>query len=69
MIRPQWVWQLDDADGAVLDAALSPVFTNQFDAEQWLGETWRSLAGAGAAAARLLHDGSQVTATVELRVP
>jgi hypothetical protein len=67
MIRPQWVWELDDADGRALTKPLSPVFTNQFDAEQWLGETWRDLAAQGAVAARLLNDGTQVTATVELR--
>lgn len=69
MIRPQWVWELDDAEGRALASPVSPVFTTQYDAEQWLGETWRSLAAEGAAAARLLHDGNQVTATVELRVP
>ncbi|RXR23121.1 hypothetical protein EQW78_16075 [Oerskovia turbata] len=67
MIRPQWVWELDDADGRPLTTPVSPAFTNQFDAEQWLGETWRELAAQGAVAARLLNDGAQVTATVELR--
>jgi hypothetical protein len=67
MIRPQWVWELEDADGRPLDSPVSPVFTTQFDAEQWLGETWRSLAAGGAVVARLLHDGAQATAPVELR--
>ncbi|KLN33308.1 hypothetical protein ACFVSK_02240 [Cellulosimicrobium cellulans] len=67
MIRPQWVWELDDAEGRVLAAPVSPVFTTQYDAEQWLGETWRTLAAEGAAVARLLHDGTQATASVELR--
>ncbi|MGW6007222.1 hypothetical protein ACWFNS_19345 [Oerskovia enterophila] len=67
MIRPQWVWELDDADGRALTTPVSPAFTNQFDAEQWLGESWRALAAQGAAAARLLNDGAQATATVELR--
>ena len=67
MIRPQWVWELDDAEGRALDSPVSPVFTTQYDAEQWLGETWRSLAAAGAVVARLLHDGAQATASVELR--
>ncbi len=30
--------------GRALAAPVSPVFTTQYDAEQWLGETWRSLA-------------------------
>ena len=67
MIRPQLVWELDDADGRALTTPVSPAFTNQFDAEQWLGESWRDLAAQGAAAARLLNDGAQATATVELR--
>ncbi|MFB8229541.1 hypothetical protein [Cellulosimicrobium sp. NPDC055967] len=67
MIRPQWVWELDDAEGGVLATPVSPVFTTQYDAEQWLGETWRTLAAEGAAVARLLHDGTQATAPVELR--
>ncbi|MCB7135495.1 hypothetical protein [Cellulosimicrobium marinum] len=67
MIRPQWVWQLDDAEGRPRTSPVSPVFTTQFDAEQWLGETWRSLAADGVAVARLVHDGVQVTPPVELR--
>jgi hypothetical protein len=67
VIRPHWEWALDDADGRPLAASLSPVFTTQFDAEQWLGEHWRSLATQGAAVARLLHDGQQATPGVEIR--
>ncbi|MEG3616519.1 MULTISPECIES: hypothetical protein [Isoptericola] len=69
MIRPRWEWALDDDAGTPLAAALSPAFTTQFDAEEWLGEHWRALASAGAAQARLLHDGTQATPTVELRKP
>jgi len=69
MIRPQWVWQLDDADGNALDNPVSPLFGNQFDAEQWLGERWRELAAQDVAVARLLHEGTQVAAPVPLRVP
>ena len=67
VVRPQWEWRFDGADGSVLDRPVSPVFTTQYDAEQWLGETWRTLAAEGAAVARLLHDGAQATAPVELR--
>jgi hypothetical protein len=68
VIRPRWEWVLDDAQGRPVTAVVSPVFTTQFDAEQWLGERWRELAAAGAASARLLHDGTQATPAVELRV-
>ncbi|MDO8145230.1 MULTISPECIES: hypothetical protein [Isoptericola] len=69
MIRPRWEWALDDDTGAPLTAPLSPAFTTQYDAEEWLGEHWRTLAETGAARARLLHDGAQATPTVELRKP
>ncbi|WP_418276631.1 hypothetical protein ACNHYB_01600 [Isoptericola jiangsuensis] len=69
MIRPRWEWTLEDAAGDALDASLSPVFTTQYDAEQWLGEHWSHLAGHGAARAKLVNDGRQVTPTVELPAP
>jgi len=69
VVRPQWEWAFDDAAGEQLDRPVSAVFTNQYDAEQWIGEQWRSLAERGAHAARLLHDGRQVTPTLVLAVP
>lgn len=69
MIRPQWEWALDDAEGRRMAEPVTPVFTTQYDAELWLGEHWRSLAAAGAVAASLLHDGNQATPSVELRTP
>lgn len=55
--RPAWDWDLLDARERVLDQPVSPAFTSRFDAEAWLGETWRQLAGQGVAAARLAHHG------------
>lgn len=69
MIRAQWEWALEDAAGRLLDRPISPVFGNQFDAEQWLGENWRDLARQSAAVARLMHDGVQAAAPVTLRIP
>ncbi|MGV8965115.1 MAG: hypothetical protein ACOH2F_02445 [Cellulomonas sp.] len=69
MIRAQWEWVLEDAAGKGLDRPLSPVFGNQFDAEQWLGENWRDLARQSVAVARLMHDGDPVAAPVALRIP
>ena len=66
MIRPQWVWELDDAEGRALDSPVSPVFTTQYDAEQWLGEHWRTLAAQGVQAVGLLHEGAQATPTLTL---
>ncbi|PZR53774.1 hypothetical protein DNL40_06520 [Xylanimonas oleitrophica] len=67
VVRPQWEWVLLDAEGHELDRTLSPVFTTQYDAEEWLGERWRALAEAGAAEARLMHDGRQATPSLPLR--
>ena len=69
MIRPQWEWALDDAEGRRLSTPVTPVFTAQCDAEQWLGEHWRELSAAGAVQASLLHDGKQAAPGVELRIP
>jgi len=67
VIRPRWEWALDDGEGRAVVGPPSPVFTTQFDAEEWLGEHWRSLVAQGAAVARLLHDGTQATPSVQLR--
>ena len=69
MIRPQWAWDFDDPDGASMDRPISPVFANQFDAEEWIGEHWRELASQGVHSARLLNDGTQATPSLVLRVP
>ncbi len=69
VVRPQWEWVLVDAAGQRLDPALSPVFTAQFDAEEWLGERWRALADQGAVEAHLVHDGEPATPPLPLSVP
>ena len=66
MIRPQWVWTMLGPAGEVLASPVSPVFTTRYDAEQWLGETWRSLAADGVHSAHLLHDGLQAAPAVRL---
>lgn len=66
VVRPQWEWHFDGAEGQALDRPVSPVFTTQFDAEQWLGETWRALAAQGVVAARLVHEGVQATPTLTI---
>ncbi|WP_448061004.1 hypothetical protein [Cellulomonas hominis] len=66
VVRPRWVWELVAADGTVLDRPISPVFANQYDAEQWLGEQWRALSTEGVRSARLLHDGRQATPTLPI---
>ena len=69
MIRAQWEWALEDAAGRPLDRPISPVFGNQFDAEQWLGENWRDLARQNTTVAQLMHNGDPAAAPVALRIP
>jgi hypothetical protein len=42
-----WRWRLEAEDGSELGEPASPPHANQSDAESWLGEQWRELAGAG----------------------
>ena len=67
--RPAWDWDLLDADERVLDQPVSPAFASRFDAEAWLGESWRQLAAQGGAAARLAHHGEWVGPVLPLRAP
>ena len=66
VLRPQWEWRFDGADGDAVSSPVSPVFTTQYDAEQWLGEHWRTLAAQGVQAVSLLHEGAQATPTLTL---
>jgi len=66
VLRPQWEWRLDAASPESPGVPTSPVFTTRYDAEQWIGEHWRSLAGQGVVAATLLHHGEPVAATLPL---
>ncbi|MDO8120356.1 hypothetical protein Q6346_03395 [Isoptericola sp. b490] len=66
MSRAQWRWEFVGARGRALDRPVSPVFTNRFDAEQWLGEHWRSLAH-DVLAAQLLSGEDRVGREVPLR--
>ncbi|MEJ2579641.1 MAG: hypothetical protein P8Z68_11210 [Kineosporiaceae bacterium] len=44
-----------------------PAFPNQAEAEAWIGEVWRELAGAGIESVSLLRDGDVVYAGMSLR--
>ncbi len=65
--RAQWHWTFTDRGGATPDRPISPVFTNRFDAEAWLGEHWRGLAADRVADAQLLCDDEPVGPRVALR--
>lgn len=64
-----WAWTFLDAGGQVLDQPIGPAFGNRFDAELWLGESWRHLAEQGVAAVRLLDHGQAAGPDLPLRTP
>jgi hypothetical protein len=68
-VLPRWEWAFDAADGHSLDQPVSPVFANQYDAEQWIGERWRTLATRGVHTARLLNDGAPAAPALVLPAP
>ncbi len=54
-----WSWRYEEADGEPLRTAEPPpaeTFPTQSDAENWLGEEWRTLLAAGVARVTLLED-------------
>lgn len=66
MSRPEWRWAFADAAGTVLERPVSPAFTARFDAEEWLGDSWRDLAGRGVATAALWRGDDAVGIPVPL---
>lgn len=61
-MMPRWAWSFTPDDLG----RPSPVFTAQYDAEEWLGGHWRDLAHHGVTEAHLLRDGAPVTPVVPL---
>jgi hypothetical protein len=53
-----WTWRLEKLDGTPAGPADAPreAFGSQGDAENWLGENWRALLGAGVDQVTLLED-------------
>jgi hypothetical protein len=54
-----WTWQLEKEDGTVLTSRGLPKesWGSQGDAENWIGENWRTLLDAGVDQVSLLHEG------------
>jgi hypothetical protein len=61
-----WTWQYEDADGAILDAPRSEVFTSRADAESWIGENWPSVAELGVHRVRLLNAATPIGTPIVL---
>jgi len=49
-----WSWRYEGADGSGVDGPVES-FGSQADAESWLGQAWRQLAGAGVATVVLVE--------------
>ncbi len=41
-----WNWRYEDSDGKPVEGP-AEAFSNQADAESWIGQTWRELQGTG----------------------
>jgi hypothetical protein len=54
-----WTWQLEKEDGTVLTSRGLPKenWSSQGDAENWIGENWRTLLEAGVDQVSLLNEG------------
>lgn len=50
-----WSWRYEDADGTPVAGPVE-TFPSQADAESWIGQTWRELAGAGIGRVALLEE-------------
>ncbi len=64
--RSFWTWWFEGPTGE-RTAQPAPEAASRFDAEEWVGEHWRSLARGGAVRAVLVRDGKPFGSTVELR--
>lgn len=62
-----WVWRYENADGAPVEGPGTEDFTNQSDAESWLGEIWRELLASGIEQASLYEDETLVYGPMSLR--
>ena len=65
----EWACTFLYADATVMTgkALVTTGFPSQSDAESWLGEHWRELAGAGVEAVTLQHEGAAVYGPMSLR--
>jgi hypothetical protein len=64
-----WTWRLEQSDGTELadvPEVPQPVFTNQSDAESWIGETFRELSEGGVAQVTLFEDEKKVYGPMSL---
>ncbi len=60
-----WTWLYDNPGAS--ESVRSEEFPTQGDAESWIGETWRELAGDGVTAVTLYEDDRDVYGPMPLR--
>lgn len=65
-VRARWEWRLEDSSGHAVERPGSPVFDARVDAEEWLGDHWRTLAAQHVAVAVLLNEGESVPPPVAI---
>jgi hypothetical protein len=65
----EWTWSYEDAAGNPMTGPALPEtpFPTQNDAENWLGEVWRELAGAGVETVTLREGDTVVYGPMSLR--
>jgi hypothetical protein len=62
-----WTWRVETSGGEPAELPFDvPEFPTQSDAESWVGEVWRDLAGAGAEQVVLLEDNRVVYGPMSL---
>lgn len=61
-----WTWQLEKADGTVVEATSPGGFPNRGDAESWIGEAFGELLDEGVDQVRLFEDGREVYGPMSL---
>lgn len=50
-----WSWRYEGTDGEPVSGP-AETFSSQADAESWIGQTWRDLAGTGVTSVALMED-------------
>jgi hypothetical protein len=55
MATMPWIWRYEGTDGQQVTGP-SETFGSQADAESWIGQVWRELAGSGVTTVVLLED-------------
>ena len=68
-MRDEWPVPYLGADGRAVtgETLVTNGFPSQSEAESWLGEQWRELAGVGVDAVTRAHEGSVVYGPMSLR--